>query len=70
MIQEFEMKVGDPRWVNGSDAIELGKFARQLVRRHDLDRTQAPEEFFKLCLDIGLGRSNSERIMASVKKVR
>jgi hypothetical protein len=70
VIQEFEEAVGEPRWVNGSDSIKLGKFARQLARRHGLDRSQAPEEFVKLCLDIGLRRNNAEIIMASVKQVR
>lgn len=70
VIDEFETQVGDPRWVSGSDSIEIGKFARTLVRKYDLDRSQAPEEFFKLCLDLGLGRNTSERVMASVKQVR
>lgn len=67
IILAFEEKVGNPQWVTSSDIVPIGKFARDLTRQYRVDKTDATEEFFKLCLDIGLslkqpkascGRSN------------
>ena len=70
VIAEFEEKVGDPRWVTSSDIVPIGKCARDLARQHRLDRTHAPEEFFKLCLDMRLGLSTAASVMSSVKQLR
>jgi hypothetical protein len=70
VIENFEIKVGNPQWITSSDIVPLGKFARSLTRQHGLDTSYAPEEFLKLCLDIGLGLNTAERVMRSVKQVR
>jgi hypothetical protein len=70
VIAAFEAKVGNPQWVSSSDILPIGKVARDLTRQHRLDATHAPEEFFKLCLDMGLGLSTAESVMRSVKQIR
>ncbi|MDE1997176.1 MAG: hypothetical protein KGI75_32050, partial [Rhizobiaceae bacterium] len=70
VISAFEAKVGNPEWVSSSDIVPIGKAARDLTRRYRLDTADAPEEFFKLCLDMGLGLSTAESVMRSVKQVR
>ena len=70
VITEFEEKVGNPDWVTSGDIVPIGKCARTLTRQHSLDRAHAAEEFFKLCLDMGLGRSTADSVMRSVKQLR
>jgi len=70
VITAFEEKVGNPQWVSSSDIVPIGKCARDLTRQHRLDKTDAPEEFFKLCLDMGLGLTTAESVMRSVKQIR
>jgi hypothetical protein len=70
VITAFEEKVGNPQWVSSSDIVPVGKAARDLTRQHRLDRADAPDEFFKLCLDIGLSLSVAESVMRTVKQVR
>ena len=70
VIVAFEEKMGDPRWVSSSDIVPIGKFARDLTRRYALDKSDAPEEFFKLCLDLGLSLSTAESVMRAVKQLR
>jgi hypothetical protein len=69
-IAAFEEKVGDPRWVTSSDIVPLGKFARDLARKFGLSAGEAAEEFFRLCLDIGLGLNTAHSVMHSVKQLR
>ena len=66
----FEEKVGNPQWVSSSDIVPIGKFARDLTRQYRLDQADAPEEFFKLCLDMGLSLTTAESVMRSVKQIR
>lgn len=70
VISEFEREVGDPQWVTSSDALALGKHARALVRRYGLEAGRAADEFFKLCLDIGLSLRTALGVMRSVKQAR
>lgn len=70
VITAFEEKVGNPQWVSSSDIVPIGKAARDITRQHRLDVSEAPDEFFKLCLDMGLGLSTAESVMRSVKQVR
>lgn len=70
VIAKFEAKVGNPEWVTSSDVVPIGKFARDLTREHHLDVSDAPEEFFKLCLDMALSLSTAESVMRSVRQVR
>lgn len=70
VMRAFEAEVGNPEWVSYGDALELGKFARSLVRRHALTPTAACEEFFKLSLDLGLSLDESLRIRRIVRETR
>lgn len=70
VISEFEKKVGDPQWVTSSDVVPICKHARELTRRFGLDRSEAPEEFFKLCLDMGLGLNRALAVRQSVRGVK
>ena len=70
VIAKFEEKVDNPDWVTSSDIVPIGKCARHLARQYRLDRAHAPEEFFKLCLDMGLGLSTAVSVMRSVKQLR
>ena len=59
VIAKFEEKVGNPDWVTSGDIVPIGKCARDLARQYRLDQADTPEEFFRLCLDMGL-RSNQD----------
>ncbi|MFP1131206.1 hypothetical protein [Asticcacaulis sp. W401b] len=67
VVLAFEEKVGKPEWITSSDIVPLGKFARELARNYNLDRTAAVDEFFKLCLDMGLGLNRSSQISRALK---
>jgi hypothetical protein len=72
IIAEFEAEVGEPRWVSLSDAIPLGKVAREITKRHGLSLTphSAAEEFFKLCLDLGLSVNLADAVSRAVRKLK
>ena len=70
VIAKFAEKVGNPQGVTSSDIVPIIKFARALAREYRLDQVRASEEFFKLCLDMGLDRSTAISVMRSVKKLR
>ncbi|KPG02091.1 hypothetical protein IP86_00955 [Rhodopseudomonas sp. AAP120] len=70
VIASFEEKVGNPQWVTSSDIVPIGKCARDLTRQNRLDVSEAPDEFFKLCLDMGLSLGIAESVMRSVKQIR
>ena len=69
-IEKFEKKVGNPDWITSGDIIPIGECARDLARRHNLEKRHASEEFYKLCLDMGLQRYIARSVMNSVKKLR
>lgn len=70
VMRSFEAEVGNPEWVSFGDALELGKFARSLVRQHRLKPADACEEFFKLSLDLGLSVDEALRIRRTVMETR
>lgn len=70
VITAFEEGVGNPEWVTSSDIISIGKLARDLTRRHRLDKATAVGEFFKLCLDMGLGLGTACSVMRAVQQIR
>ena len=70
VIVKFEEQVGNPDWVTSGDILPIGKRARYLARQYRLNRTHAPEEFYKLCLDMGLGISTAASVMRSVRQLR
>ncbi len=69
VISKFDNQVGNPEWVTSGDIEPMGKCARSLIREFDLDRRRAPEEFYKLCLDIGLELWEARMVMESAKRV-
>ena len=70
VITAFEAGVGGPAWVSSSDIVSIGKLARDLTRRHGLDKSSAADEFFKLCLDMGLGLSTAHSVLHVVRQIR
>lgn len=70
VMTAFEAGVGNPTWVSSSDIIPIGKLARDLTRRHGLDKSAAADEFFKLCLDMRLGLSTALSVMRAVQQIR
>ncbi len=70
VIEEFDEKVGNPAWVTSGDIVPLGKLARDLTGRYSLYRNGAALEFFKLCLDIGLGPDVARSVRRSVMQSR
>ncbi|MBN9470662.1 MAG: hypothetical protein J0J10_18000 [Bosea sp.] len=54
LCEEFAKRVADCYHVNGSDALELGDWARGEVRRRRMDGQHSAEEFHKLALDCGV----------------
>lgn len=70
VIEAFEEHVGNPEWVTSGDVVPMGKFARNLTRRFGLERDHVSEEFFKLCLDMGLDLSIAQSVRRAVMQVR
>ncbi len=70
VITEFEARVGNPAWVSSSDIVPIGTLARDLTRRHGIEKALAANEFFKLCLDMGLGLSTAQSVLRAVRQTR
>lgn len=70
VIAPFAEAVDDCGMITSGDVVPLGKIARQLARLHRLERTEAAEEFYKLCLDLRLSPSQSASIRSSVLQLR
>lgn len=70
LIDRFSDKVEDCGQVSGSDALELGEFARQEVKRYGLSSYDASEEFYRLALDCGVYQGHANRIRERVYKLR
>lgn len=70
VVEAFEEEVGNPEWVSFGDALELGKFARGLVRKYRLAQTEVADEFLKLSLDLGLSVDEAVRIRGIVQETR
>lgn len=69
VIASFEEKVGNPEWVTSSDIVPISHHARSLMRQYQLPY-EAPEEFFKLALDMGLSLYTASAIQGSAKQAR
>lgn len=70
VIEAFEQGVGNPKWITSGDIVPMGKLARDLTRRHGLDKQDASDEFYKLCLDMGLGLDTACSVMRAVRQIR
>lgn len=53
---------------SSGDMAPLGSTARQLARTHRLEPKAAADEFFKLCLDLGMSASYAGGIRSSVQQ--
>ena len=70
VIERFSEAAGRFGHVGPSDALELGKLARDLTRQFGLQPHEASDEFFKLALDCGIYHGHAERIANSVRNIR
>ena len=70
IVESFKNQVGNPDWVTSGDIVPIGECARSLTRKHNLNRKDAAEEFFKLSLEIGLGLETAKFVRQSVMKLR
>ena len=70
MIAKFEAQVGNPDWVTSGDIVPMGTCARGLAREDRLDHRHAAAEFFKLCLDMGLGVDTAVSVRGAVMQLR
>ena len=70
VIAAFEESVGNPEWVTSGDIVPMGKRARGLAREYQLERRDTAEEFYKLCLDMGLGVHTAASVRGAVMQLR
>ena len=69
-IDEFSAKAFSYGHVSPSDALELGRLAKDLTRKHELAPHDAAEEFYKLALDCGIYQGHAISIRDAVKEIR
>jgi hypothetical protein len=70
LIDEYRERIGNPEWAGSSDYLEFADFARSLTRKYRLDREKAPEEFFKLTLDMRLSLWAAQTVRHGVMKAK
>lgn len=70
ILQAFVRAVKDCGPVSSGDIAPLGATARQLARTHRLEPKAGADEFFKLCLDLGMSVSASASIRSAVLQYR
>lgn len=70
VITAFEQQVGNPEWFTSGDYPALRTLVRSLMRQHRLDNGYAPEEFYKLTLDVGLDSYAAADIRRCAMSVR
>jgi hypothetical protein len=70
VIRSFSQAVAECGSITSGDIGPLAATARQLVRTHRLNAKEAAEEFFKLCLDLGMEVYDAASIRTAVLQVR
>lgn len=70
ILSAFMQAVEDCGLVTSGDIAPLGTTARQLARTHRLKPKAAADEFYKLCIDLGLNPNSASSIRASVQQLR
>ena len=70
VLQAFAQAVEGCGSITSGDIAPLGSTARQLARTHRLVPKAAADEFFKLCLDLGLAPSDAASIRSSVLQLK
>lgn len=70
VLQAFVEAVEDCGLITSGDIAPLSSTARQLARAHRLVPKVAADEFFKLCLDLGLDPSDAASVRSSVLQIR
>lgn len=70
VMEAFALAVEACGPVSSGDIPPLGATARKLARNSHLESKSAADEFFKLCLDLGLSPSRAASIRSSVLQLR
>jgi hypothetical protein len=70
LIEGFSAEAFGYGHVGPSDALELGKLAGKLVKRHGLVPHDVEDEFYRLALDCGIYQSHAAVIRKSVHNIR
>jgi hypothetical protein len=70
IIDQFSTKAFAFGHVGPSDALELGKLAREMTRKHGLQPRNAADEFHRLALDCGIYHGHADRIRSVVHNTR
>lgn len=69
-MQSFKSAVVDCDSITSGDVSTLSTTACQLTRIHGLTPKETAEEFFKLCLDLGIDMSYASVIRSSVQQLK
>ena len=67
---QINKQVEDLEPITSGDIEPMCACARRLTREHRLERKAAAEEFFKLCLDMGLDLNTAAAVRETVMKTR
>lgn len=70
VVQAFVRTAKDCGPITSGDIAPLSASARQLARTQRLEPKAAADEFFKLCLDLGMSVSNAASIRGAVLQYR
>ena len=70
IVKEFDDQIEDLEPLTSGDLEPIRARARRLTREHRLERKSAAEEFFKLCIDLGLDMSTARAVRDTVMKTR
>jgi len=62
--------LNDDIGTSGEQLTQLCAYAKKQIRLHDLPKHEAPEEFYQLCLELGLGPGESRSIRDAAMQVR
>lgn len=70
ILSAFMQAVKNCGSVTSGDIVPLGTTARQLAHSHRLEPKTAADEFYKLCIDLGLSPNVANSIRASLQRLR
>lgn len=69
IIEEFNLLVNECEPVTSGDFEKFCNLARQQIRNFSIDKDTAAEEYFKLCLELGLGNGMSRTVRDNIMKM-
>ena len=74
LIEMFEHGLEEkhilPEWFTSGDYSPTWKLARIAIREYGLERNKVADEFYKLCLDVGLGPYAAQTTRRDVKRIK